>query len=241
VNSSFLLKLATVLGINLVLSGDNAAVIALAVKAIPKSLRARATIAGTGLAIFVQVTITYFAAQLMNLKFLRLAGGGVILWIALKLLVVDKTGPLRNQVSSSRLLNAVGLLVVANLAMSTDNILAIAAIAQSDALLLVCGLGLSISSVVIAGTVLANLMEQYPVLAYLGAAVLGKVGAELLLTDPVVTRAFQPTALLTAFLEALAAVGVLTAGFLRRHREMPPPNRTPAPEGDDLYGPDIPQ
>jgi YjbE family integral membrane protein len=221
VDSSFLLKLVTIMGVNLVLSGDNAAVIALAVKTIPRPLRARAAIGGTGLAILVQVTVTYFAAQLMNLEFLRVIGGSLILWIALRLLVADKASQRQSRVPSPRLLNAVGLLVAANLAMSTDNILAIAGIAQGDALLLLCGLGASISSVVIAGTVLARFIERYPLVAYLGAALLGKVGAELLLTDPVVVRAFQPTALLMGLLELLAAVGVVTAGFLCRCRESP--------------------
>jgi len=213
------LNLVTIVLINLVLSGDNAVVIALAVKTLPHGQRVRALIAGAACAVLLRVVATFFAGQLLHVEFLKLVGGITILWIAVKLFpqsVPSETPPGARPSSFGR---AIWFILIADVTMSLDNILAIAQVAQGDLTLLVIGLGISIPFVLFASGLLAALMDQYPAIVYLGAALLGKIGAEMILTDQFMLQVFLPAPLLRYTVEALAAVGVLIAGKLLLRRE----------------------
>src|ERR1700730_4970980 len=143
-------NLVTIVLINLVLSGDNAVVIALAVKTLPSSQRIRALIAGAACAVLLRVAATFFAGQLLHVMFLKLVGGITILWIAVKLFpqpAADGTPPAARPSSFWR---AIWFILLADVTMSLDNILAIAQVAQSNLALLIFGLGLSIPFVLFA-------------------------------------------------------------------------------------------
>ena len=210
----FLYKSLAIILIDLLLAGDNAVVIAMAARSLPRARRRLAILAGAGFAVALRVALTFFAAQLLEMRFVQLAGGTVILWIAVKLF-----SDTEDSASSGRqargIWSAIRLIVVADLTMSTDNVLAIAAASKGSLFLLIFGLGLSIPFVVVTSTVLATLMDRFPVIVYLGAAVLGRVGGEMMMTDQFVAGALRPAPVARYAVEALCAAGVVASGLLR--------------------------
>lgn len=214
----FIVAGLTILLIDLLLGGDNAVVIALAVRALPHKQRRLGIGVGAGLAVLLRVTITFFAAELLRSRYIQLAGGLLILWIGVKLFA--DAGPVQPAATSSGLWKAIWLIVMADVTMSTDNILAIAAASKGSLPLLIFGLGLSIPLVVFTSTLLSRLMDRFPLIVYLGAAILGRVGADMIMTDPIVIHAFQAPAAIRYGIEALCAGAVVLAGFLwSRYRE----------------------
>jgi YjbE family integral membrane protein len=213
------LNLVTIVLINLVLSGDNAVVIALAVKTLPHGQRVRALIAGAACAVVLRVAATFFAGQLLHVEFLKLIGGITILWIAVKLFPQAVPSEEPPGARPSSLWRAIWFILLADITMSLDNVLAIAQVAQSNLALLIFGLGLSIPFVLFASGLLALLMDKYPVIVYLGAAILGKIGAEMMLTDRFISQVFSPAPLLLYSVEVIAAVSVLVVGKLLADRE----------------------
>jgi YjbE family integral membrane protein len=197
--------------IDIVLSGDNAVVIALAVKPLPKRMQLAGILFGAGLAVLLRVVLTFFAAQLLQVGYIKLVGGILICWIAVRLLVQESVGDEEGE-GAAGIWHAIWIILVADVTMSTDNILALAGASNGNLSLLVFGLLLSIPLVVCASSVLSRLMDRYPVFVYLGAAILGKVAVELVFTDPVImSRLFVPEAWLY-LLEALGAASVIVVG-----------------------------
>ena len=219
-DAHLLFGLITIILVNLVLSGDNAVVIALAVRSLSHGQRTRALIAGAACAVLLRVTSTFFAGQLLRVEFLKLACGLTILWIAIKLFgqsVPQEASPASRP---SSFWHAIWFIMVADVTMSLDNILAIAQVAQGNLALLAFGLGLSIPVVLLASGLLASLMDRYPVVVYLGAALLGKIGAEMILTDRFTLQFFSPAPVLFYSLEAAAAASVLLCGKLLQIRSV---------------------
>lgn len=216
----FVLGLLTVFVVNLVLSGDNGVVIALAAKSLARALRLRAITVGAACAVLLRVAATFYATPLLNIEFLRLTGGVVILWIAVSLFNEAEPGA-KHTKHPAGFWKAIWLIIAADLTMSTDNIIAIAAVAQGNFLLLLIGLGLSIPFVVFASTLIANLMDKHPVVVYLGAGILGKVGAEMIISDPFAVRVLHPSSALRYGVETVGALGVLAVGqfLMSRRRE----------------------
>ncbi len=168
--------------IDLVLAGDNAVVIAMAVQSLPTRERRLGITAGAAFAVLLRVGITFFAAQLLEMPFIKLVGGLLIFWIAVKMLR-DAASADPDHKQAGSLLQALWMIVVADITMSTDNILAVAAASKGSFALLMFGLGLSIPFIVFTSNLLANVMERYRWIVWLGAAVLGRVGAEMIVTD----------------------------------------------------------
>ncbi|MEW6770828.1 MAG: TerC family protein [Bacillota bacterium] len=211
----FLGALSIVL-VDVVLAGDNACVIAMAVRRLPRRQRLIGIVLGAGAAVVLRVSLTFVASQIIMLPFLKLLGGVLVLWIAVKLLRENPTCELNGR-EAKRLLEAIKLIMVADLVMSTDNILAIAAVANGDVLLLMFGLGLSIPLVVFGSSFLCMLMDRYPAATYLAAAVLGKVGGELIITDPYIRQFYHAPHAVEIAVQVLAAAAVISvARFLMR-------------------------
>ena len=211
----------TVIAIDLILSGDNGVVIALAVKTLPPRLRRRAIVWGGICAAVVQIAAAILASQLLHLEFLQLVGGILILWISLKL-VRGAAHPEESDKPADVLPSvwkAVAFIVVANVTMSTDNILAVAAIANGNSALLICGLSVSVPLVVFASGFLAEMMDRYPFLVYVGAAILGKVSGEMIVSDPVTVRLLHPVVWMQYSVEAACALGILVAGLAMAARQ----------------------
>jgi len=194
--------------IDVVLAGDNAVVIALAVKSLPKEQRMLGVTCGAGFAVVLRVVLTFFAAQLLQISYVKLIGGILIFWIACKLLLEDVAAEDGGH-EAATLWNAIWVIVVADITMSTDNILALAGASKGNLFLLVFGLILSIPLVVFTSTLLTRLMDRYPFIVYLGAAVLGKVSVELVFTDPAVIAYIEVPHSYLYGLEALGAVLVI--------------------------------
>jgi len=209
----FILSGLSIILIDLLLAGDNALVIAMAVRSLPKRERRIGTALGAAVAVVLRIALTTVAAQILTVPYLQLAGGVFVLWIALKVLV-DAADPPDAAPASPRLLQAVWYIVFADLTMSTDNILAIAGASKGHVGLIVFGLCVSIPFVVFSSNLLADLMNRFPVTIYLGAGILGRVGGEMILTDPVLERALRPTDAVRHAVEALLIATLLIAGKL---------------------------
>ena len=209
----FLFGVLSIILIDLLLAGDNALVIAVAVRSLPRRERRIGTACGAAVAVILRIALTIFAARLLSIPYVQLAGGLFIVRIAVKVLV-DASAPPDSAPAPKRLLQAIWYVVFADLTMSTDNILAIAGASKGSVPLIVFGLAVSIPFVVFAANLLADLMERYPATVYLGGAILGRVGGEMILTDPFIAGILHPTDTLRYFVEALLIVAVLLAGKL---------------------------
>ena len=204
--------------IDIVLAGDNAVVIALAVRQLEKKERLWGIVIGSGMAVVLRVALTFVASQLINMDYVKVAGGALILWIAIKLLL-ENTGDTKEHAVAKSLWQAVWLITVADITMSLDNVLAVAGASKGSFGLLLFGLGLSIPLVVFTSSLLSKLMDRYPVIVYLGSAVLGWVGGGMIMTDRLVVGLWPATALEIRAVEVLcAALVVLTPLILRKVR-----------------------
>jgi len=209
----FLTRLVSIVIIDLILAGDNAVIIAMAVRALPRDKRKTGIIFGAGAAVLLRVVCTFFVAQLLQVSYLKLVGGAVILWIAVKLFV-EGTGGHEIDKEAKTIWQAVKIIVIADITMSIDNMLAVGGASHGNLFLLLFGLGLSIPFIVFTSNLLSMLMDKYPVIIYLGAAVLGKVGGEMMITDPVVEGILAPSKYAIYAVEAVFAVGVIIVGKL---------------------------
>ena len=209
--------------IDLVLAGDNAVVIALAVATLPPRQKKTGIFLGAGAAVLIRVILTFFVAQLLMLSYLKLIGGALVLWIAVKLLSQAQEGKKSElEVSAKDILQAVKTIVIADLVMSTDNVLAIAGASKGNLFLLLFGLGLSIPLVVGGSTLLSYFMDRFPWILTIGAGVLGWVGGEMIATDPFVHNSLGGSfhSLNYAF-AAACAIGVILIGKRMGKRKKP--------------------
>lgn len=209
----FLLNALSIFLIDLLLAGDNALLIAMAVRSLPKRERRIGTTCGAAAAVVLRVAITFVASRFLRIPYVQLAGGLLVIWIAVKVLA-DASHPPDAAPAAKRFWQAIWYIVAADLTMSTDNILAIAGASKGDITLIVFGLCASIPFVVMSANLLARLMDRYPVTIYVGAAILGRVGGEMIITDPVVVGALAPSLTARYLVEAALVVAVLIAGRL---------------------------
>lgn len=210
------LLLIEILIINLVLSGDNALVIAMASKDLPEKQRKRAVWWGAMGAILLRCILTWIALVLLKIPFIQAAGGLMLAGIAFKLLMPH------DEVSDAReagtLWKAIQVILVADFVMSLDNVLAIAALAKGDVAILVIGIALSIPIVIWGSNLIAGLLHKLPLLNYAGAGILAYTAGEMLMNDPKMGR------LLASLLPSLAqllpfilAVLVIMFGWIRKY------------------------
>ena len=199
--------------IDLVLAGDNAVVIALAVKNLRGRQRTTGIIAGAGAAVALRVVITFFVAKLLTISFIKLFGGMLILWIAVKLFIEGAPED-KFQKPATTFWQAIRVIVIADLIMSTDNILAVAGACKGNFFLLLFGLALSIPFVVFTSSLLSMLMDKYPFIVWIGAAVLGRVGGDMIINDPWIVEKISPSRALQIACEIIGAVGVLAVAKL---------------------------
>lgn len=228
----WVLAIFNIVWIDIVLAGDNAVVIALAVRGLPPRQRMLGIILGAGAAVLLRVGLTFVATQLLTVKFVQLIGGILIIWIAFKLLRQNEGGHDSGKDGASGLWEAVWMILVADITMSLDNVLAVAGAARGHFGLLLFGLALSIPLVVFASNIISRLMARYQIVVFLGAAILGKVGGEMMLTDTVVASRLLPWwgdftgaadhlkayAHLRHAVEAVLCVVIFAVGWSRRRK-----------------------
>jgi YjbE family integral membrane protein len=193
VDPIFWTALLKIIGVNIVLSGDNAVVIALAARSLPAKQQKQAIIWGSGAAIVLRIVLTLFAVALLALPWLKLIGAVLLLWIGVKLLIPEDDDP--NIQASDNLWTAIRTILIADLVMSLDNVIAVAAAAGGHWGLMIIGLAISIPLVIFGATLLVKVMERWPIIITIGAGLLGFVAGEMAWEDLAVdflTREYPP-------------------------------------------------
>lgn len=198
-HAPFWIAVAQIIGVNVVLSGDNAVVIALACMTLPPRQRPWGMILGAGVAVLLRVAFTLVVAQAMTYPFLRLVGGALLFWVAIKLVIEDESSAEGRVQPAQTLWRAVRIVAIADIVMSLDNVIAIAAAAETAAAgvnlahaeamkvaLIVFGLVTSVPLIVAGSAILMALLERYLILVWAGGALLGWIAGDMLITDPVV-------------------------------------------------------
>ena len=180
----FWIALVQIIGVNIVLSGDNAVVIALAARGLPPAHQKKAVAWGSGAAVLMRIVLTIVAVELLRLPYLKLVGAGLLLWIAIQLLVPEE-GEGGHGTAVTSMAAAIKTILLADLVMSLDNVIAVAAAAKGSTVLLIIGLAISIPLVVFASQLLLKLMDRFPVIITAGAALLGWVAGDMAVTDPI--------------------------------------------------------
>jgi YjbE family integral membrane protein len=210
-DTQFFSSLLSIVIIDIILAGDNAVVIAMAVRSLPPEQRRKGILFGAGAAVLLRVVLTFFVSQMLKISFIKLVGGVLIIWIALKLFV-EGAHEEESGREAMNILQAIKLIVIADITMALDNMLAVGGASHGNLFLLLFGLGLSIPFVVFTSNLLSMLMDRYPVIIYVGAAILGKVGGEMIITDPFVEGFLAPGTFLKYGVEAFFAAGVIIVG-----------------------------
>ena len=210
-NNQFWLGLLEIIGVNIVLSGDNAVVIAMAARSLAPHQRRAAIILGSGAAIVLRVVLTTIAARVLTFPYLKMAGALLLLWIGVQLLVPGKQNNGSAGKSSDHLMAAVRIILVADFVMSLDNVIAVAGAAHGNLVLLILGLALSIPLIIFGSTAILKLMDRFPVVIKLGAGLLGYVAGEMFLGEPVL-QTYMPSPFASAAIPWACAFLVLGLG-----------------------------
>jgi len=219
--TSFWIALIKIMWINVLLSGDNAVVIAMACIGLPPRQRLWGMILGAGVAVVLRIVFTVVIAQLMLLPYLKIIGGLALFYIAAKLLVPEDEDEDEVQ-AVEHLWRAVRIVAVADIVMSLDNVIAIAAAAQGNFALILIGLAISIPLIVAGAALIMALLERFPILVWAGAALLGWIVGETIATDPVIEGYLVPKLgadgfhYVTLFAALIGAILVLVVGGLWR-------------------------
>ena len=208
----FLVALMQIMMVNIVLSGDNAVVIALAARSLPAKQQKLAILWGSGGALVLRVILTVAAVVLLKIPFLQFAGALLLIWIAVQLLIEEdeSDGPHH---AHDNLLGAVKTILVADVVMSLDNTLAIAGVAKGDWTLLISGLVLSIPLIVFGSTLIMKMIERFPVIVYIGAGLIAYTAGEMIDSDAAVQPWLPHVFHGTPYLGILLAAGVIAYGW----------------------------
>jgi len=211
----FWLALGQIIWINIILSGDNAVVIALAARSLPPKQQKQAIIWGSGAAVVLRIALTLVAAALLNLPYLQIVGGLLLLWIGVQLLAEEEDGEGESKEYGS-MLAAVRTILVADLVMSLDNVIAVALAAKIDGVvnypLLIIGLAISIPLVIFGSTLMIKLMERFPVIVVIGAGLIGWVAGDAMIHDVAIKGMFAGNLVATYGIKVVCAVFVVAVG-----------------------------
>jgi YjbE family integral membrane protein len=223
---TFWLAVLQIIWIDILLSGDNAVVIALACRKLPLRQRMWGIILGTMVAITLRVVFTGLVTSLMSMPYLKLIGGALLLWIAIKLLGQEDNGRNEHIQPVDSLWRAVKIVAIADVVMSLDNIIAIAAAARGNFTLLLFGLACSIPLIMAGAALVIALLERFPVVVWAGAALLGWIAGEIIAKDPLLTGYLDPAMAHKVWIASASAGALLVVvvGLLRRryHRRSAP-------------------
>ena len=212
-----------IIWIDVLLSGDNAVVIALACRKLPPNQRLWGIVCGTIVAISLRVVFAGLITTLMKMAYLKLVGGALLLWIAVKLLGPEENGKSDHIQPVDNLLRAIKIVAIADVVMSIDNVIAIAAVAEKfeapeSYALLMFGLAVSIPLIMAGAAIVMNVLDRFPIVVWAGAALLGWIAGEIIAKDPLFTANLDPAAAHTVWMvgATLGALFVVCAGLVRR-------------------------
>ena len=209
----FWIGLLKIIWINIILSGDNAVVIALAARSLPEHQQKKAIMFGSGAAVVLRIVLTVVAAKLLALSYLQIIGGLLLLWIGTQLLGGEDEDEGEGG-EKSGLWVAIRTILIADLVMSLDNVIAVAAAAKGNMVLLILGLAISIPLVVFGSKLMIKLMDRFPVIITLGAALIGWVGGETIVSDVALQSIVENNHWMHTAFPALGAALVLAIGKL---------------------------
>jgi YjbE family integral membrane protein len=211
----FWIGLLKIIWINIILSGDNAVVIALAARSLPPAQQRQAIMFGSGAAVVMRVVLTVVAAKLLALPYLQIIGGLLLLWIGVQLLS-EEEGEDGEGAQTGSMMSAIRTILIADLVMSLDNVIAVAAAAKGNMVLLILGLAISIPLVIFGSAMMIRLMERFPVIVVLGAALIGWVAGETMIGDVAVKGFAEANSWSHYACAAVGAMFVVAVGrFLR--------------------------
>lgn len=213
----FLSALISIILVNILLSGDNALVIALASRSLPPHQQKAAILWGGAGAIGLRILLTLVAVVLLEIPYLQLIGGILLQWVALKL-VAEETDGHQEVRAAGNLWGAVKTILVADLVMSLDNVVAIAGVAKGNATLLIIGLGISIPIIIWGSKIITVLMERWPLIIVIGAAFLGWTAGEMIVADRVLAPIIARYAWVHWIIPGLFAAVVVLVDILSRKR-----------------------
>ena len=210
---TFWVALLQIIGVNIVLSGDNAVVIALAARSLPPKQQKQAIIWGSGAAVAMRIVLTIVALELLRLPYLKLIGAALLLWIGVQLLLPEEEEADGHASANAGMIAAIRTILIADLVMSLDNVIGVAAAAKGNVTLLILGLLISIPLVIFGSTLLMKIMERWPIIITIGGALLGWVAGEMAITD-VASKGWvdAQAAFLHYVAPAAGAIGVVLVG-----------------------------
>jgi YjbE family integral membrane protein len=215
---AFWLAVLQIVWIDILLSGDNAVVIALACRKLPPGQRMWGIVLGTLVAISLRVGFTGIVTQLMTMPYVKLVGGALLFWIAVKLLGSEENGRTDEIEPVDSLWQAIKIVAIADLVMSLDNVIAVAAAARGSYALLMFGLACSIPLIMAGAAAVIALLERFPVVVWAGAALLGWIAGEIIAGDPLFAHHLDPASAHSVQLGAATAGALLVVfiGMVRR-------------------------
>ncbi len=219
-SADFWIGLVKIIWINIILSGDNAVVIALAARSLPPAQQRKAILFGSGAAVVLRIALTVVAVKLLALPYLQIVGGLLLLYIGVQLLG-DEDDEEGEGKEYGTLFAAVRTILIADLVMSLDNVIAVAAAAQGSTTLLVLGLAISIPLVIFGSTLMIKLMERFPIIVVLGAALIGWVGGETIVSDVSLREVLAANPWLHYAAAAVGAAFVVGLGRFLQKRASP--------------------
>ena len=210
-NADFWIGLMKIVWINIILSGDNAVVIALAARSLPEHQQRQAIMFGSGAAVVLRIALTVVAAALLELSYLQIIGGILLLYIGAQLLSEDGDED-EGEVEKASLFAAIRTILIADIVMSLDNVIAVAAAAKGNMTLLILGLAISIPMVIFGSTLMIKMMERFPVIVVFGACLIGWVGGETIVSDVLLRDTLQAAPWLHYAAAVVGALGVYSIG-----------------------------
>jgi YjbE family integral membrane protein len=216
--SEFWIGLLKIIWINIILSGDNAVVIALAARSLPQEQQGKAILLGSGAAVILRVALTVVAAKLLEVSYLQIVGGLLLLWIGAQLLSEEDEEE-GGEPTQSTMGAAIRTILIADLVMSLDNVIGVAAAAKGSMTLLILGLAISIPLVVFGSSMMIKLMTRFPIVVTFGACLIGWVGGETIASDVALRDFAEANSWLHYTASAAGAMAVLAIGkyFQTKH------------------------
>jgi YjbE family integral membrane protein len=221
----FWVAVLEIIWINVLLSGDNAIVIALACRSLPPKQRFGGMVIGTAVALAMRLGFASIVSTLMLFPYIKIVGGAALLWIAVKLLVPEQPGG--HAAPADGLWRAVKIIALADIVMSLDNVIAVAAAANGNYALLVFGLGISVPAIVAGATIIMAMLSYFPLIVWAGAALLGWIAGDVIASDPIIADSTGANGSITherfrLVCSILGSAGVLLGGCMIRARQDQP-------------------
>ncbi|WP_216828279.1 TerC family protein [Alkalihalobacterium elongatum] len=211
----FLISLLTIIGIDIILGGDNAIVVALACRNLPKEQRNKAIVLGIGLALVIRIVLTLVAVQLLKIPLLLAIGGALLIYIAYDL--ISQMNNDHNVHSGTSIFSAIKAIIIADFIMGVDNVIAVAGAAHGYPSLVIIGLIISVPIIILGSKLILLIFERFPFVIYIGAGILAFTAGRMITHEEQLAPLFESHPIVTVLFQVAVIIGVLFAGYVKRH------------------------